>query len=85
VTFRNTGPDESGHTSAVPTIYVYMPEEAEDVWRPVEAEAESDSVYRIADTHTPPDEVWEFPPGTRVRCEWRELPEGPALVAVSPA
>ena len=29
--------------------------------------------------------LWEFPPGSRVRCERRDLGEGPALVAVAPA
>ena len=55
------------------------------MWRPVEAAAEDDSIYRISDTPSPPDEVWQFPPGSRVRCEWRDLADGPALVAVAPA
>jgi hypothetical protein len=63
--------------------YVYTPDEAVDTWRRVEASIEDGSNYRIANTPTPPDEVWEFPPGSVVRCETRELSHGPALVAVA--
>lgn len=64
------------------TIFVYMPEEAVDTWRPVEAAEESQSLYRLDTAAVPEGEVWEFPPGSRVRCETRELYDGPALVAV---
>jgi hypothetical protein len=70
---------------AVETIYVALTDEAVDVWRPVEAVSEGGSIYHIADAPTPPHEAWEFPPGSRVRCERRDLGEGPALVAVAPA
>ena len=69
----------------MPTIHIYLQGEAVDVWRPVDAAAEDDSIYRISDTPSPADEVWQFPPGSRVRCEWRDLVDGPALVAVAPA
>ena len=69
----------------MPTIYVAPKDEAVDVWRPVEAESERGSIYRIADRTKPADEAWEFSPGSRVRCEWRDLSEGRALVAVAPA
>ena len=67
------------------TIYVALKDEAVDVWRPVEAASEGGSIYRIADGAEPADETWEFSPGSRVRCEWRELSDGRALVAVAPA
>lgn len=67
------------------TIYVALKDEAVDVWRPVEAVSEGGSIYRITDEAMPVDEVWEFAPGTRVRCEMRDLFEGPALVAVAAA
>lgn len=67
------------------TIYVALTDEAVDVWRPVEAISEGGAVYRITDEPAPPNETWEFPPGSRVRCERRDLGEGPALVAVSAA
>jgi hypothetical protein len=73
------------HHARVATIYVYMPGEGTDTWRPVEALSEGDSLYRIADTPTPTDETWEFAPGALVRCEWRELSEGSQLVAVAAA
>ena len=67
------------------TIYIALCEEAVDVWRPVEAYQEGESVYRIANTPTPDGEVWEFAPGSVVRCEWRDLADGPSLVAVAAA
>jgi hypothetical protein len=67
------------------TIYVALREEGVDVWRPVEASHEGESIYRIDDAPTPDSEAWEFPPGSRVRCELRELSDGSALVAVAPA
>jgi len=67
------------------TIYVALKDEAVDVWRPVEATHEGESIYRIAETATPATETWEYAPGSRVRCEQRELSDGPALVAVAPA
>jgi len=67
----------------VATIYVSLLDEAVDVWRPIEAFSEGESLYRIPEGPTPGDETWEFPPGSLVRCEWRELAEGPALVAVA--
>jgi hypothetical protein len=69
----------------MPTIYVALKDEAVDVWRPVEATDEGDSVYLIAEAGMPEGEAWEFQPGSRVRCERRELSGGPALVAVEPA
>jgi hypothetical protein len=69
----------------MPTIYVALKDEAVDVWRPVEAASEGGSFYRIADGTQPANEAWEFSPGSRVRCEWRDLSEGRALVAVAPA
>jgi hypothetical protein len=67
------------------TIYVALTDEAVDVSRPVEAVSEGGSIYRIADAPAPPSETWEFPPGSRVRCEQLHLGEGLALVAVAPA
>jgi hypothetical protein len=85
VAFPNAGPGKDslvGHDSAVTTVYVYLPNESVEVWRPVEAKDEGNLVYRLADTPATEDEVWEFPPGSRVRCEWRNLGSGPTLVAV---
>ena len=69
----------------MPTVYIKLVGEGVDVWRPVEATDEGDSIYRLAAAPAPEDEEWEFPPASRVRCEMRDLSDGPALVAVSPA
>jgi hypothetical protein len=52
------------------TIYVRLLEENVDVWRPVEAEPQADGAFLLP-AHAPPDEVWEFPPGSLVECEGR--------------
>jgi hypothetical protein len=76
-------PSPPRNNPAVATIYVYLPAEGVDVWRPVEASREDDLIYRIADTPEPLGELWEFPPGSTVRCEWRDLSEARTLVAVA--
>jgi hypothetical protein len=58
-------------------IFVYLPKEAVDVWRPVMAEHLHDDVYRIsAASDVPDDEEWEFQPGDVVRCKQTELEGG---------
>jgi hypothetical protein len=57
---------------SIETIYVYLPEEAVDVWRPVAAEHLEGDVYRIVDG-PPSDEVWQFNQGDIVRCRARRL------------
>jgi hypothetical protein len=57
------------------TIYVYLPEERVDVWRPVEAEEVESGLYRILGP-VPEDETWEFPPGSIVRVEMKTLMSG---------
>lgn len=54
------------------TIYVYLPDEAVDVWRPVIAERLGPDLFRIADS-VPEDEQWEFLPGQMVRVRERRL------------
>ena len=50
-------------------IYVYLPDEAVDVWRPVEAERVDEDSYRIvSENPDPDDERWEFSTGEIVRC-----------------
>ncbi len=63
------------------TIYMYLPEEAVDVWRPVQAEKVGASLYRVVGP-LPEGEVWEFPPGSVVRTQVTQLSEGDAPVAV---
>ncbi|GAA5124721.1 hypothetical protein GCM10023339_46670 [Alloalcanivorax gelatiniphagus] len=54
------------------------------MWRPVVAQQQRDSVYRILDQ--PYDRVlehWQFEPGDDVICEARDLDDGPVLVATA--
>ena len=64
------------------TIYVALLDESVDVWRPVEAVIEGAGIYRLPPS-APAGETWLFPPGSRVRCEPRDLSEGPSLVVVA--
>ena len=67
---------------ATQTIHIELLDEGVGVWRPVEAEAETEDIFRLPPT-APEGEVWRFAPGSRVRCEWRDdLSDGAALVAV---
>jgi hypothetical protein len=54
-----------GIIKAVETVYVALRDEGVDVWRPVEAERISESVYRLANVSVPDAEEWEFSPGRR--------------------
>jgi hypothetical protein len=67
----------------VETILVALLDENIDVWRPVQAKREGELIYRIVDKPSPAGEVWEFPPGSVVRCAWRELDGATSLVAVA--
>jgi hypothetical protein len=49
------------------TIFVALLDEGTDVWRPVQAELVEGSLYRIIGP-APEDELWEFTPGSLVRC-----------------
>ncbi len=66
-------------------IYVQLLEEGVSVARPTYGEILGDNIFRVLPTenYDPQDEIWEFPPGTIVRCEMKKSPEGKeALVAV---
>lgn len=62
-------------------IYVELQDEGVDVWRAVDAQPEGADIY-VLPAQAPDDEAWRFDPGSRVRCEWRELDDGRVLVAV---
>jgi len=66
------------------TVYVFLPDEGVDVWRPVHA-VRSGNGFRLLDA-TPDGahdgERWEFPPGSIVRCETRLLSDEQHFVAV---
>lgn len=56
----------------IETVYVKLLHEGSDAWRPVAAIPIGQMVFKIRDDQeVDPDEVWEFAPGSIVRCEWR--------------
>lgn len=66
-------------------IYVYLPDEAVDVWAPVEAASLGGDIYKITSSKGYDEELerWEFPPGSIVACEPRRSESnGTILVAV---
>jgi hypothetical protein len=68
------------------TVYVALLSEGTNVWRPVQAQEQSDGSFRIVSSNKDPDdEKWQFNAGDRVRCEIRHLAGGHQLVAVSVA
>jgi hypothetical protein len=62
-------------------IYVSLLGENVDCWRPVDALRLRDDTFTILGSMSE-DEVWEFPPGSRVHCEIRPLSGGPVQCAV---
>src|SRR5262245_2986956 len=61
-----------GCSAKTETIYVWLPDEGVDVFRPVTAQHVQDDLYRIIDA-PPEDETWEFKQGDTVRCRHRQL------------
>jgi ClpX C4-type zinc finger protein len=61
-----------GCSAKTETIYVWLPEEGVDVFRPVTAQPLHDDLYRLIDA-PPEGEVWEFQQGDTVRCLHRQL------------
>ena len=73
----------------IDTVYVFLMDEAVDVWRPVPSERASGDTYILGEIEgvaVPDDEGWEFPPGTRVKVAMRVFSDGqPHLVAIARA
>lgn len=65
------------------TIYVKLLDEGTNVLRPTLALLIRDNEYQILEdsTYDPEIELWEFPPGTRILCEYRNVSGKLALVA----
>jgi hypothetical protein len=63
-------------------IYIYLEEDS--AYRPTQAIALGNNLYRVLPTpdYDPEDEVWEFLPGSTVRCEQREYKGKSYLQAV---
>src|SRR4051794_19142327 len=65
-------------------IYMYLEDEGVKVWRPVPAWKVGPQTYIVLrpGDYDPDDEHWQFPPGSIVDVESRQLDGAPALVAV---
>lgn len=65
-------------------IYVQLLDEGSDAARPTQAEKLDDGTFRILPTadYETADEVWEFVPGSIVKCETREWNGKEYLLAV---
>lgn len=78
--------DQDSTTTKPIAIYVALLDEGTDVCRTTLAEPVGSGLYRLLPTadYDPEDEIWEFPPGSIVRCEERQGREGTYLLAVAP-
>jgi hypothetical protein len=56
-------------------IFVKLLGEGTDVWRSTNAKPVADNRFEVLGI-VRPGEKWEFPPGTRVRCEPRKFSNG---------
>jgi hypothetical protein len=57
------------------TIYVALLNDGIDAWRPVSAKVLSEHQFEILGI-VPPDEEWQFTPGTHVRCKETVFADG---------
>jgi hypothetical protein len=69
------------------TVKIYIPllEEGTDTWRPTQAISLGKDLYKVLPTpdYNPRSELWEFLPGSTVRCEkWSSKFAGEILRAV---
>jgi hypothetical protein len=71
-------------TAPTEELYVALLDEGIDVWRPTQAEKLPDGSYKLLPTpdYDPEDEKWEFPPGSQVIAERKQLSSGNVLTAV---
>jgi hypothetical protein len=60
-------------------IYVALLNEGTEVWRPVQARALGGGEFEILGI-VPAGELWQFPPGTRVRCKEHHFADGIAAL-----
>jgi hypothetical protein len=70
-------------TTNTMVIYIQLLDEGTIVYRPTLGEMLKENIFKVLPTehYDPSDEVWEFPPGTLVRCEYKNLSHGKVLVA----
>jgi hypothetical protein len=74
-----------GDPGSADIVYVLLLDEGSDAWRPVPAKHLRDDVYLLVGPQADEDEVWQFPAGSEVRVEVRQLSLGTRQVAVSRA
>lgn len=65
------------------TVYVYLTNEAVDVWAPADAEHVQGDVYRI--TNRRGENEMQFELGDLVKCRHQQLSDGECLVAYEKA
>jgi hypothetical protein len=67
------------------TIYISLLEEGTVVFRPTQGVALDTDIFEVlpTDDYDPEDEVWQFPPGTVVRCEKQKRDGEEILIAVA--
>lgn len=66
-------------------VYVELPDEAVQVWRPVLAEHVGKNIYRIVEQpYERENERWQFEPGETVNCRPIKTDEGTILAALTP-
>lgn len=64
-------------------IYISLLEEGSPVARPTQAEEFGNGIYRVltpVEGYNPEDEVWEFPPGSIVKCKMVESAFGTTML-----
>jgi hypothetical protein len=52
-----------------------LQDEGTDVWRPVQVRPLEGAVYRV-EGMMPPDERWEYPPGSIIQLKWKRFSDG---------
>ncbi len=82
--FHLGGKDSDMTPPNLERVYVPLLDEGANVWRPTLAQRLVDGTYLILQTkdYDPDDEIWEFPPGSRVVCRQKRLSMGKVLAAV---
>jgi hypothetical protein len=66
------------------TVFVRLLDEGTDVMRPVQAERIGSGIFRLFEPadYDPEYEIWEFVPGSLVRCEVQHINNEAILVVV---
>ena len=59
-------------------IYIPLLDESVSVARPTYGQALENNIFRVLPTekYNPENEIWEFPPGTVVKCEKKVMLDG---------